>query len=213
MQSQTEELTIYQRQPLNNIQWVHTNDICANDYNPNVVMNDELNLLKLSLLKTGWIQPILLNKNSAQLSGAKKNDSFSVDSSEQTHQEQIAKQPEPENQKPYVLIDGFHRFFLSSTDKQVAEVFKQFVPAIIFDMHPAECMLLTVRINRAKGVHVAVKMHDLVSIVFHQYGYTKMEIAKQIGADIAEIDLLLQENVFTKLNISEHKYSRAWVPK
>lgn len=175
------EKSIFETQPISNIHWIETSRIVANSYNPNVVMNSELGLLKSSLMKNGWIQPLLLN------------------------------QPEKESD-PFNLIDGYHRFWLCLNDKELQRMFNGCVPCVIFNLPQPECMLLTVRINRAKGSHVAIRMHELVSTVFNQFSYTKQEIAKQIGADIAEINLLLQENVFTKLDVANHSYSKAWVP-
>lgn len=87
------------------------------------------------------------------------------------------------------------------------------IPVVKLDLSEPERMLLTVRINRAKGSHVAVKMHELVAKVFRDYGYSKEQIAKEIGATQPEIDLLLKENVFQNLDIPNHKYSKAWIPK
>ena len=38
-------------------------------------------------------------------------------------------------------------------------------------------------------------------------------IAENIGATKQEIELLLMDNVFKKLDIENHKYSKAWIPK
>lgn len=170
---------LFKEEPLNNIQWIECAKLKANDYNPNVVMNAELQLLKLSILQNGWIQPVLANTETEGLE----------------------------------IIDGYHRWWLSCNDKQLAERYGFRVPAITFNLTKPERMLLTVRINRAKGNHIAVRMHDLVTTVHKEFGYTKEKIAEQLGAQIQEIDLLLQENVFTKLDIANHKYSRAWVPQ
>lgn len=49
----------YDKQPINNVQWVDRDKLSANDYNPNRVSPVELNLLKLSILEDGWTQPIV----------------------------------------------------------------------------------------------------------------------------------------------------------
>ena len=74
-------------------------------------------------------------------------------------------------------------------------------------------MLLTIRMNRAKGQHMAFKMHEVITRLHDEYDYSIDEIAKQIGASHEEINLLLQENVFKKLDIENHEYSKAWIPK
>jgi hypothetical protein len=74
-------------------------------------------------------------------------------------------------------------------------------------------MLLTVRINRAKGVHASVKMAELIKSVIQEYDYTVDQVKEAIGATRDEIELLLEENVFKALGIEAHKYSEAWYPK
>ena len=51
------------KQPIDDIVWIEVDKLKANDYNPNIVLTKELNLLKFSILKNGWIQPILIDKN------------------------------------------------------------------------------------------------------------------------------------------------------
>jgi len=73
--------------------------------------------------------------------------------------------------------------------------------------------MLTVRINRAKGSHIAIKMHELVAKLITEYGMPAEYIAESIGATKDEVQLLSQENVFKALKTEAHQYSRAWVPK
>ena len=49
--------------PIDNIKWLDANELNGNDYNPNVVFTPELKLLETSILKTGWVQPILISKD------------------------------------------------------------------------------------------------------------------------------------------------------
>jgi len=167
-------------EPVSNIQWVDARELKANDYNPNYVMSAELELLAVSLVLTGWIQPVL----------------------SWVHPQSGTKE----------IVDGYHRVWLSCNHKKVIAKYNYLVPASFLDVSEPERMMLTVRINRAKGVHQAVKMHELVSRLFNEFGIPKAEIAEKIGATAQEVDLLIQENVFTKLNIPKHKWSPAWAP-
>ena len=49
----------FSREPVDCIEWVHTDGITANDYNPNSVAPPEMELLKLSILEDGYTQPIV----------------------------------------------------------------------------------------------------------------------------------------------------------
>ena len=67
--------------------------------------------------------------------------------------------------------------------------------------------------NRAKGQHVAFKMHHVVTRLHNEYNYSEKELALAIGTSLGEIKLLLQDNVFKKLDVEKHEYSKAWIPK
>ena len=81
---------------------------------------------------------------------------------------------------------------------------------IFEDQAGAERKLLTVRMNRAKGSHVSVKMHDIVASLIDEHGYAPAQIMEGIGCTKDEVDLLYKDGVFDHLNIREHKYSKAW---
>lgn len=103
-----------------------------------------------------------------------------------------------------VIIDGFHRWSISKKNGWQ-------VPCIVFDMTEQERKLLTIRINRAKGTHVAVRMSDIVKSLVND-GLSREYVAEQIGAKIFEVNLLLEDSIFTKHNVEQHTYSKSWVP-
>lgn len=49
----------FAREPVDCVQWVHTENIQANDYNPNSVAPPEMELLRLSILEDGYTQPVV----------------------------------------------------------------------------------------------------------------------------------------------------------
>ncbi|MCQ9290690.1 ParB N-terminal domain-containing protein [Staphylococcus hyicus] len=162
--------------PISKVTWINAQELNENDYNPNVVYNREMNLLKFSLLKQGWIQPILVTQS-------------------------------------YEIIDGFHRATLAKQDKQVKDMTNGLVPVVIMDLTEPQRMLLTIRINRAKGSHIAVKMSDIIKTLVRDYGMSLDTIKKEIGATKDEVELLLMDNVFKQKGINEQtKYSKAWIP-
>ena len=159
--------------PISNVEWVDATKLQANDYNPNVVLNQELKLLEYSILKNGWIQPILVSEN-------------------------------------FTIIDGYHRSFISTQSKKLLEKFKGKVPVVIMKITEPERQLLTIRINRAKGNHVSIKMHSIIKSLIDEHGYSPQQIKDGIGCTKDEVDLLYKDGVFDHLDIKEHKYSRAW---
>ena len=111
--------------PINTILWLKTELLQANDYNPNAVFSPELKLLERSILKTGWVQPILVSKD-------------------------------------YTIIDGFHRYSLSKDSTRIKGKYHGFCPCAVLDVDRSEAMILTVRMNRAKGSHIALRMSAMV---------------------------------------------------
>lgn len=167
---------VIEEMPISSVIWVDVDTLSANDYNPNVVFKKEMNLLKFSILKNGWIQPILTTSEG-------------------------------------VIIDGFHRATLAKVDKQVRGMTGGKVPVVQMEMSEPERVMLTVRINRAKGTHIAVRMADLVKQLVNDYGCSIEQVCSGIGATKDEVELLLCENVFKAKKIDKSSdYSKAWYP-
>lgn len=168
-------MTTQHKEPVENIQWIDCDSLKANHYNPNRVMNAEMNLIERSILKTGWIQPILVNKN-------------------------------------LTIIDGFHRWTLSRLSTQLREKYHGKVPCAVLDVTDAEAMVITVRINRAKGTHLAFRMSDYIKELIKTHRIPIDDLAKDIGATIEEVELLMKSDVFEHKNIENWTYSEAWFP-
>lgn len=103
------------------------------------------------------------------------------------------------------IIDGFHRWLIAKKNGWL-------IPVAVLNLSEPERKLLTIRINRAKGSHIAFKMSDIIKSLVNEHGMPVKQIAKEIGATKDEIELLLMDNVFKKLRIEEHEYSKAWYP-
>ena len=112
-----------------------------------------------------------------------------------------------------LIIDGFHRWRLSQDSKPVRARWKGKVPVAVLDVDRPTAMLMTIRINRAKGSHVAVEMSAIVRELISEHGVARDVIAAEIGGTKEEVDLLAQEGVFTAKNIAKWGYSKAWYPK
>lgn len=161
--------------PINRIEWREAESLKANSYNPNVVFTPELKLLERSILKTGWVQPILITEDGT-------------------------------------IIDGFHRHRLAQDSAALRERYAGKVPCAVMDISSSQAMILTVRMNRAKGSHVAVRMSEIVKTLLDDHGLDPQEVANELGATKEEIDLLYQDGVFKMKNIKDYKYSKAWIP-
>lgn len=112
-----------------------------------------------------------------------------------------------------LIIDGFHRWRLSQDSDAVRARWKGKVPVAVLDVDRPTAMLMTIRINRAKGTHVAVEMSNIVRELIEVHGVDRKTIAAEIGGTKEEVDLLAQEGVFAAKQIHKHAYSKAWYPK
>lgn len=168
-------MTTHTKEPVENIQWIDCDSLKANHYNPNRVMNAEMNLIERSILRTGWIQPILVNKN-------------------------------------LTIIDGFHRWTLSRLSTQLREKYHGKVPCAVLDVTDAEAMVITVRINRAKGTHLAFRMSEYIKELIQKHRIPIDDLARDIGATIDEVELLMRGDVFEAKDIENWTYSEAWFP-
>lgn len=169
--------------PIETLEWVHHGEVTANAWNPNRVARPELRLLETSLLKTGWIQPVL-----------------------------VSPLEQPEGSARYMIIDGFHRWRLTAESPHLARRYGGMLPVAVLDVTRTEAMLMTVRINRAKGTHGSVAMSRLVRELL-EADVSRETIAEEMGATPQEIDLLSSPDVFAARKTAEWSYSPSWRPR
>lgn len=56
------ELSPFNAEPVDQVRWVPSESVQANDYNPNAVAPPEMELLRLSIAADGFTQPIVVNQ-------------------------------------------------------------------------------------------------------------------------------------------------------
>ena len=110
------------------------------------------------------------------------------------------------------IIDGFHRCMLARQSPALLEAYSGRVPCAVIDVDLPRAMILTIRMNRAKGTHVALRMSEIVHKLVNEHDLAPEEVAVEIGATMAEVTLLLQDGIFKAKNIAQHVYSKAWYP-
>ncbi len=55
------EMSPFKTEPVDFVRWVRSDNVRANDYNPNSVAPPEMELLRLSIMEDGYTQPIVTN--------------------------------------------------------------------------------------------------------------------------------------------------------
>jgi hypothetical protein len=113
--------------------------------------------------------------------------------------------------KDGMIIDGFHRWRLAQDDREIVDRWDGYVPVVRLDVDRQTAMLLTVRINRAKGSHSSVLMSALVRALLED-GVPRERIMQEMGATALEVDLLAAEDVFKARGTAGHAYGPSWYP-
>jgi ParB-like chromosome segregation protein Spo0J len=110
------------------------------------------------------------------------------------------------------IIDGFHRWSLSKESRRLKKKYASKVPCAVIDVPRYKAMVMTIRMNRAKGTHIALKMKDIIIELLDVHKCDRQEVADEIGATLAEVDLLYQSTIFKSKGLDKYRYSKAWVP-
>ena len=162
-----EQMNVFDEQPISKVVWMLAKDLNPNDYNPNRVLTDEFKLLALNIVRFGWIQPILINKNN-------------------------------------IIIDGFHRWKLSIDSKELYKKYSGRVPCVVMDISDREAMLLTIRMNRAKGVHEASSMAKIAKKLIEDFGGVR-KVAEVLGKSRTAPYRMMQTRYMTTWHFEQLK--------
>ena len=155
-------LSPFKNEPIDYVKWECSENVVANDYNPNKVAPPEMELLEVSILNDGYTQPIV-TWNNYEKSKTEVIDGF--------HRTRVGKESKIVNERilgylPVVDI----RTGQSSKNDRIAS---------------------TIRHNRARGKHQVDAMSEIV-IELKNRNWANKRIAKQLGMDEEEVLRLCQ---------------------
>lgn len=111
----------------------------------------------------------------------------------------------------YIIIDGFHRYFIMKTNKRLREQYNGLLPITVIDKDVNDRMASTVRHNRARGKHQINGMSNMVYKMLDN-GMTEEEVCNELGMEPEEILRLKHITGFSKL-FENTEYKKAWVTK
>lgn len=169
--------------PSLNIQLIKSTDIQGNDYNPNVVAPPEMKLLKLSIKKDGVTMPVVV---ADQVKKTKK-------------------------QKPFVVVDGFHRTTVIQTDKEINESLAGYVPVSKLNKSLEDRITSTVRHNMARGTH-QVELSSKLVVMLKKHNWTNARIGMELGMDADEV-LRLRQTTGLAEAFADKEFSDSWEVK
>ena len=108
----------------------------------------------------------------------------------------------------YVIVDGFHRYFICKNNKDILDANQGKLPIVVIDKDINDRMASTVRHNRARGKH---SIKGMASMAFKMLdnGWSDSEICNQLGMEAEELIRLKHITGFSKL-FKDIQYKKAW---
>ena len=110
----------------------------------------------------------------------------------------------------YVIVDGFHRWWVMRDYPDIYEREKGMMPVSIIDKPLSGRMASTIRHNRARGTHDVDLMSNIIKELY-ELGRSDAWISKHLGMDRDEILRLKQITGLAAL-FRDVKFGQAWRP-
>ena len=111
----------------------------------------------------------------------------------------------------YVIVDGFHRYYVCKTKKDIYDRNMGMLPIVVIDKNISERMAATVRHNRARGEHSIDGMSNLVFKMLDE-GMSDADVCNELGMEPEELLKLKHITGFSKL-FANTEYKMAWETK
>jgi ParB-like chromosome segregation protein Spo0J len=178
----------FRNEPVDYVKWEKSDNVVANDYNPNKVAPPEMELLEVSIINDGYTQPIVTWAN------PEKEKTEVIDG---FHRNRVGKESKIVSKR----INGY---------LPIVDIRKE-------QSNKNDRIASTIRHNRARGKHQVSAMSDIV-IELKNRNWSNSRISKQLGMDEEEVLRLCQisglEHLFSDKDFSnawissdsEHQY-------
>lgn len=111
----------------------------------------------------------------------------------------------------YVIVDGFHRYFVMKTNKDIYDSTGGLLPIVVIDKDINDRMASTIRHNRARGKHSINGMSNMVFEMLNN-GWSDEDICNNLGMEAEELLRLKHITGFSKL-FQNVEYKKAWETK
>lgn len=116
-----------------------------------------------------------------------------------------------EDRGKYVIVDGFHRYFVCKNNEDVLKSTHGRLPIVVLNKDINDRMASTVRHNRARGSHSIDGMSNMVFSMLEN-GWKDEDICNHLGMDPDELLKLKHVTGFSKL-FEDAEYNKAWTTK
>lgn len=116
-----------------------------------------------------------------------------------------------EEKNKYIIVDGFHRYFVMKSNKKLYNKCKGLIPITVINKSITDRMASTVRHNRARGRHSVNGMSSLVFSMLEN-GMSDTTICNELGMEAEELLRLKHITGFSKL-FKNTEYKKSWQTK
>ena len=113
-----------------------------------------------------------------------------------------------EDEDKYEIVDGYHRYTVMLTHKDIYEREQGLLPVSVIDKPVSDRMASTIRHNRARGEHSIELMTNIVAEL-SKSGMSDAWILKNIGMDAEELLRLKQLSGLQEL-FKDKDFSKSW---
>lgn len=111
-----------------------------------------------------------------------------------------------------IIIDGYQRWMLAKDLLELNKKINGLIPVFFVDCNSLEAMLMHLQINRGRGSLLAHKVSSIIRDLFNSGKYDEKDFDRLLTMKYDELEVLFNPTILKQRKISEHKYSRAWVP-
>jgi hypothetical protein len=110
------------------------------------------------------------------------------------------------------VIDGNERVSLAKINKHVKLAVGDTCPVIYFECDSFEAQMMHLRLNRSKGTLLAKPTSKIIRDLVRSNRFCKEDLEELLQIKHDEFYLLLDGSLLKHRKVSDHTYSRAWVP-
>lgn len=111
-----------------------------------------------------------------------------------------------------IVIDGNERLLLCTKNKNVKSVVGDKCPVVYMECDSLDAQLIHLRLNRSRGNLLAKPTSNIIRNLVKSKKFCKEDFEELLQMKHDEFYLMLDGSLLKHRNVSEHSYSRAWVP-
>lgn len=103
----------------------------------------------------------------------------------------------------YVVVDGFHRY------KAMQQLKQDFIPAVVLNRDISERRIMTVRMNKTRGVHQLEGDKANFQNLLEEGKYSLPELSEKMALEAEQIVIYKKKGSIVE-EYTDHSFSNAW---